>query len=198
MYKLCKTEQSVKRQRKIENCLFEALKEKKYEEITITELCERMNMPRKAFYRYFDGKDDALSAMIDHSMSEYGGFSVDRSAETKRSLTSELEEYFRFWYEKRELLSALDSSGLIGILIERTINYPINDRILIAKFLPYDDESARERIFKFAFSGLVYTMINWYRDGFNISTRDMAKSACRMLREPLFPTLSDSGIWELK
>ena len=195
MYKLCKTEQSVRRQREIENCLFDILKEKKYDEITITELCERMNMPRKAFYRYFDGKDDALSALIDHSMSEYSGFSVDRSGETKRSLTSELEEYFKFWYEKRELLAVLDFSGLIGNLIERTVNYPINDRIITAKFLPNDDDGTRDMIFKFAFSGLVFTMINWYRNGFNVSTRDMAKSACRMLREPLFPTLSDSEIW---
>ena len=112
MYKLCKTEQSVKRQRKIENCLFEILKEKKYEEITITELCDRMEMPRKAFYRYFDSKDDALIALIDHSMSEYMGFSVDRSGETRRSLVSELEEYFKFWYQKRDLLAALDRSGL--------------------------------------------------------------------------------------
>lgn len=195
MYKLCKTEQSVKRQRKIENCLFEILKEKKYEEITITELCDRMEMPRKAFYRYFDSKDDALIALIDHSMSEYAGFSVDRSGETRRSLVSELEEYFKFWYQKRDLLAALDRSGLIGNLIERTVNYPINDRILIAKFLPNDDSATREIIFKFAFSGLVYTMINWYRNGFAVTTRDMAKSACRMLREPLFPTLSDGGIW---
>ena len=196
MYKLCKTEQSVKRQRDIENCFFEILKKKKYEDISITELCERMNMPRKAFYRYFDGKEDVLAAMIDHSMSEYGGFSLDRSGESKRSLVSELEEYFKFWYERRELLSALDRSGLIGNFIERTINYPVSDRIIIAKFLPDDDEKTRERVFKFAFSGLVYTMINWYRDGFNASTRDMAKSACRMLREPLFPTLADSVIWE--
>ena len=128
-------------------------------------------------------------------MSEYSGFTVDRSGETKRSLTGELEEYFKFWYEKRELLAVLDFSGLIGNLIERTVNYPINDRIIIAKFLPNDDDGTRDIIFKFAFSGLVYTMINWYRNGFNVSTRDMAKSACRMLREPLFPTLADSEIW---
>lgn len=195
MYKLCKTEQSMKRQRCIENCLFEILKEKKYEEITITELCDRMNMPRKAFYRYFDSKDDALSAMIDHSMSEYGGLSAKRSGAPKRSLSAELEEYFRFWYEKRELLSALDRSGLIGNLIDRTVNYPIGDIVLIAKFLPNDDEAERERIFKFAFSGLVYTMINWYQNDFNVPIADMAKSACRMLREPLFPTLSDTEIW---
>ncbi len=194
MYKLCKTEQSVKRQREIENCLLEILLTKNFEEITITELCEKMNMPRKAFYRYFDSKEDALAAMIDHSMSEYKGLVVDKSGETNRSLTAELEEYFLFWYGKRELLDALDRSNLIGNLIERTINYPIGDRIAMAKFLPGDDKKVRERIFKFAFSGLVYTMISWYRDGFNVSTAEMAETACRMFREPLFPDLKRLGI----
>ncbi len=194
MYKLCKTEQSARRQREIENCLLDILMSKQYEEITITEICEKMNMPRKAFYRYFESKEDALSALIDHTMSEYNGFSVDRSGENKRSLVAELEEYFIFWYSKRDLLFALDRSGLTGNLIERTINFPIGDRISINKFLPDDKDEVRERVFKFAFSGLVYTMIYWYRTGFAVSTREMAESACRMLREPLFPELSRYGI----
>lgn len=194
MYKLCKTEQSAKRQTEIENCFFNILTQKKYEDITISEISQKMNMPRKAFYRYFDSKEDILSALIDHSMSEYNGFKVDRSNETRRSLVTELEEYFLFWYEKRDLLSALDRSGLMGVLIERTINYPIGDRIFVARFLPDDDEKVRERIFRFAFSGLVYTMICWYRDGFCVSTREMAESACRMLRDPLFPNLRNIGI----
>lgn len=194
MYKLCKTEQSAKRQRAIENCLFEIMKDKIYEDITITELCEEMNMPRKAFYRYFDSKDDALNALVDHTMSEYSGFSVDRSKETKRLLVNELETYFLFWYERRELLSVLDRSGLIGILIERTINYPLGDRIFISKFLPYDDPKMVETVFKFTLSGLVYTMINWYRGGFSSSIREMAEIACRLLRDPLFPNLSNLGI----
>ena len=194
MYKLCKTEQSANRQREIERCLFEILKTKNYDDISITELCERMGMPRKAFYRYFDSKDDALSALIDHSMSQYSGFVVDRSGESNRSLVAEIEEYFVFWYGKRELLYALDRSELIGFLIERIINYPLGDRIEIAKFLPNDDERRRDRVMKFAFCGLVYTMICWYREGFKTSTREMAESACRMLREPLFPALDRFGI----
>ena len=183
MYKLCKTEQSAKRQRAIEDALFDLMKQKRYEDISITELCQYMDMPRKAFYRYFDSKDDALYALIDHSMSDYSGFTVDRSGESVRSLTSELEEYFKFWLVKRDFLDALDRSGLMGSLIERTINYPVNDRVSIVKFLPGEDDVTREKVLKFAFSGLVYTMIGWYREGFSTSTRDMAKMACRMLRE---------------
>ena len=194
MYKRCKTEQSVNRQREIEKGFLEMLKEKKYEDITVSEICLRMNMPRKAFYRYFDAKDDVLSAMLDHTMSEYSGFSVDRSGESKRSLELELEEYFKYWYEKRHMLTALDNSGMIGALIERTINYPVGDRIVTNKFLPDDTDVVRERVFKFAFAGLVYTMIEWYRNGFDFTTKEMAKIACRLLQYPLFPSLKNLGI----
>lgn len=196
MYKICKTESSARRQKEIENCLLELMSIKRYEDITITELSEKMNMPRKAFYRYFDSKDDALYALIDHTMAEYSGFTVDKSRDSNRSLRRELEEYFKFWISKQYLLNALDRSGLVGTLIERNISYPVKDVIMLEKFLPDEDRDISESIFKFAFSGLVYTMINWYRDGFATSTADMAKVACRMLREPLFPNLSKLGIGE--
>lgn len=196
MYKICKTESSARRQREIENCLLELMSIKRYEDITITELSEKMNMPRKAFYRYFDSKEDALYALIDHTMAEYSGFTVDKSRDSNRSLRRELEEYFKFWISKQYLLNALDRSGLVGTLIERNISYPVKDVIMLEKFLPDEDRDISESIFKFAFSGLVYTMINWYRDGFATSTADMAKVACRMLREPLFPNLSRLGIGE--
>ena len=194
MYKLCKTEQSAKRQREIENCLFDIMCVKDYDDITITEICDKMSMPRKAFYRYFDSKEDALMAMLDHSLSEYDGFSVDRSNETNRMLVSELEEYFIFWKQRRELLSALDRSSLLGVLTQRIINYPLKDRIVTAKFLPNDNDKAREMIFKFALSGLMNTMICWYQNCFKESTREMAETSCRMLREPLFPSLAELGI----
>ena len=119
MYKICKSEVSAARQREIERRLLELMGTKRYEDITVTELSDSMNMPRKAFYRYFDSKDDALCALIDHTMTEYSGFTVDRSSERNRSLKRELEEYFKFWISKKELLDALDRSGLVGTLIER-------------------------------------------------------------------------------
>ena len=194
MYKTCKTEVSAARQREIESRLLELMTVKRYEDITITELSELMNMPRKAFYRYFDSKDDALYALIDHTMAEYAGFNVDRSGEKHRSLRRELEEYFKFWMQRKPLLDALDRSGLVGTLIERNISFPVGERIALMKFLPEADRELSDAIFKFAFSGLVYTMITWYRDGFKTSTHDMARAACRLLSEPLFPILSQFDI----
>ena len=70
MYKICKTDQSAARQREIELGLLSMMLEQPFESITISDLCDRLCIPRKAFYRYFSGKDGALFALIDHTMLE--------------------------------------------------------------------------------------------------------------------------------
>ena len=71
MYKMCKTEQSARRQRELELGLLEAMKTQRYEDISISELCGTLGIPRKTFYRYFDSKDGALYGMIDHTLLDY-------------------------------------------------------------------------------------------------------------------------------
>ena len=196
MYKICKTEQSAERQRQIESLLYALMEQKRFEDITVTEICEQMSMPRKAFYRYFDTKEDALFALLDHTMSEYAGFTVDKSREKHRSLTSEIEEYFKFWFNRRGLLDVLNRSGMLSTLVERTANFPVDDIIPWQKFLNKEDLTIKNYIFRFTFSGLVYTMINWYKSGFRESTRQIAKITCRMFREPLFPGINEIGMGE--
>ena len=77
MYKLCKTEQSAQRQRQLEEGLLAAMRTKRYEEITISDLCDQMGIPRKSFYRYFSGKDGALHALIDHALLDYESFTAE-------------------------------------------------------------------------------------------------------------------------
>ena len=78
MYKLCKTEQSAARQRRLEQGLLQAMQTQQYEDISISDLCDQMGVPRKSFYRYFSGKDGALHALIDHTMISYESFSISQ------------------------------------------------------------------------------------------------------------------------
>ena len=68
MYKMCKTEQSAARQRELEEGLLNIMLSRHYDEISVSELCDQLNVPRKSFYRYFSGKDGALHALIDHTL----------------------------------------------------------------------------------------------------------------------------------
>ena len=193
MYKLCKTEQSAKRQKEIEKALLEAMEKKSYGDITITELCDNLEMPRKAFYRYFESKEDALYGLIEHTMSEYQSFSAVGGERVKK-LRKEIEQYYLFWFQNKRLLDVLDKNNMLGKLIEVSVNFPVNDMVSMKKFLPDDSDLIREKIFKFAVCGLVFQMIDWYRDGFKMNVADVAMISCRILSKPLFPNLDKLGI----
>lgn len=194
MYKLCKTAQSTKRQREIENALLDLMSKTLYTDITVTELCEALQMPRKTFYRYFDSKDDALYALIEHTMSEYSDFAASLEKSNVRTLKREIERYYIFWFEHRNLLDALSRNNMLEKIVDVSINFPVNDMVSLKRFLPDDTDWARERIFRFAVCGLVCQMIDWYQDGFSASTSDMAEISCRTLSKPLFPNLDQIGI----
>lgn len=194
MYKLCKTEQSAKRQREIEMSLLDLMSKKSYSEISITELCENLGMPRKTFYRYFDSKEDTLYALIEHTMNEYQFYFTDSNIGGKRTLSGEIGNYYKFWICHKPLLDALFKNNMLEKIVEVSIKFPVNDMVNIQKFLPDDTDWAREKIFRFAICGLCFQMIDWYRDGFKVSIEDMSKLSCRMLSRPLFPNLDRHGI----
>ncbi len=194
MYKLCKTERTSARQREIELALLDAMTKRTFEDITVSELCDSISLPRKAFYRYFDSKEGALRALIDHTLVEFGGKASVYNEKRKRSLTRDIEQFFLFWQENKSLLTALDKSGLFSYLVDAALNFPINDMISLSKFLPDDSASVRHSVFKFAICGLMFTMLSWYKSGFAETPHEMAKATCRMLSHPLFPNLDKLGI----
>ena len=99
MYKVCISEQSAQRQRMIEHELLALMEVKSYEEITVSELCDRVGMPRKSFYRYFSSKDGALHALMDHTLLEFKHH-VETSHENKvRNAELILESFFQFSFK---------------------------------------------------------------------------------------------------
>lgn len=192
MYKLCKTEQSAKRQRQVEQALLDLMLEKPYQEISITELCERMQMPRKAFYRYFDGRDGALLGLVEHTLSDFQDYATSART-TDRSLFSEMEQFFVFWKDHRRLLDGIVKNNLSGVLVDVAMSYPLGTMVNLARFLPTDPEPMRLPIFRFAMTGILSYMLEWHRGGFVQSTAEMANGAIRMLCHPLFPALSHIG-----
>ena len=66
MYKLCSTEQSASRQQILEQSLLEEMQLRPFEDISVSELCVKADIPRRTFYRYFADKQSALDAILDH------------------------------------------------------------------------------------------------------------------------------------
>lgn len=180
MYKLCKTEQSSTRQRELELGLLEMMKQQRYEDITISDFCVRLQIPRKAFYRYFSGKDGALFALLDHTMLEFLTKGIFRSYQ-------DLERFFEFWYAQKSLLDVLARSGLSGILVERATALALKERMFPRAFLPLG-ENKQTIALSFAVCGMMSMVIQWHHTGFLQTPQEMACLSKMLLTNPLMPT----------
>lgn len=191
MYKLCKTEQSAARQRELELALAELMLVRRYEEISVSEFCSHIGIPRKAFYRYFSSKDGALYALIDHTMLEYERYRNPKLMPDAQSMLREMENFYQFWVQQKQILDALEFSGLSGVLLERAIS-AADDGSLIKRNVSSGKESSQRQIARFVISGLMIMIVTWHRDGYRESPREMAELTVRMLNHPLMPHLVDS------
>lgn len=192
MYKLCKTEQSASRQREIENCLIDILRTKHYEDITITEICQKMNMPRKSFYRYFDGKEGVVQSLINHIMMDYNAAHIDVNNKNDITLKGEFEVFFSYWKDKREILAILDRSGILGRLIETATGFAMSEYDYVRNYLINSDDEDKLVAYRFVVSGLMTMMISWYRGGFKESVETMSRATVKIITRPLFENLSRS------
>lgn len=189
MYKLCVSEQSAQRQRELEAGLLELMQTRPYEDITVSDLCDHLEIPRKAFYRYFSGKDGALHALLDHTLLEYPQLD---SPGSEQEIRSSMETYFQFWKEQKPLLDALARSELTSQLIQRSLMLTMVDGSITVRRSPSDDRLTHEHMIVFALSGLLSLVIQWHRSGFRESVPRMAASAYRLLLQPLFTLYKDS------
>ena len=187
MYKLCKTERSATRQREMEAGLLEMMSTQRYEEISVSDLCDYLAIPRKAFYRYFTSKDGALHALIDHTLMEYEAFPALPGT---RTIEKDLERFFRFWLHHRSFLDVLQRNGMSAILIARCIETTVGGTIP-KRFLAQEDPETRRAIARFSVCGLMTMVLDWHHSGYLTSAAHMGKMAVRLLNQPLFPSASD-------
>ena len=188
MYKLCKTEQSAARQRQLEQALLEMMLQQRYEDISVSDLCTKMQIPRKAFYRYFSCKEGALFSLLDHTMLRFytDGFRI-----TGVSALDDLKQFFLFWHQHRDLLEALERNHLSGMLVDRAAALALQEKLMPRMILAWTSQLQGIAI-SFAVSGLMAMALQWHRQNYSISVDDITQVAASMLTKPMLQ-ISRSG-----
>ena len=183
MYKICQTEQSFRRQRELENGLLRLMQRRRYEDISVSDLCDYLQIPRKSFYRYFSSKDGALVALLDHTLADFFEEPMERTG----TALGDLDHYFVFWYQQKTLLDALQRNSLSGFLVERANAFALREGHMPKQFKGLSPEIQGVAL-SFAICGLMSMILQWHRSGFKLSPDEMTKIAVSMLTSPLLPT----------
>lgn len=184
VYKQCKTEQASRRQRQLEQGLLEAMLQQRFEEISVSDLCEKMQVPRKTFYRYFEGKEGALYALIDHALQNYELYVTPRMDQDS-SVLAYIELIFHYWWVRKDLLDCLEKSGLEGVLVQRAILRANEEISRPIRFL--DQHMIGEQMNRnmFIVCGIMSMVLQWHHEGYSESVEQMALTARKLLSEPL-------------
>lgn len=182
MYKRCVTEQSARRQRELEAGLLKAMCSHRFEDISISELCDQLGVPRKSFYRYFSSKEGALYALIDHTLMDFTGevFKPDITA-----AMDTLEHFFIFWRDHRLLLTALERSGLGSMLMARCLHYAMQEDIVTSKIMLLHSGLKKDYVVMFMVTGLISLVLQWHHDDYRDSPRQMAITAAHLMTQPI-------------
>jgi AcrR family transcriptional regulator len=158
----------------------------RYEDITVSDLCTQAGFSRKAFYRYFSGKEGALYALIDHTLWELDSFPFTEN--TGRNASREkMVWFFQFWKNQKPLLDALDFSGISELLMKRMLVYAMSGPSVIRHFLTYRNSNlaAEEYAMTFGVCGLASIAFEWHRRGYQQSPEEIGEIALELLTKPL-------------
>ena len=158
MYKICKTEKSVERQKLFQTTLLSMMKKQNYKDITVTSLCKEMQIPRKTFYRYYDALEDVLAVVVDD---------VLREAFLYLEVKPDMDGFFVYWKEQRELLDVLNRNQMMYLLLERIYKRMEEDRL--------DNEISYTEIQQAGQVGaLLHMLIVWYDAGMKQSPEQIS------------------------
>ena len=183
MYKNCITQPARQRQRELEQGLLQMMLHHDYETISVSDFCDTLGIPRKSFYRYFTNKDGALYALVDHALMDFAQEFFHPGTELNHSLA---EDFFRYWLSRRDLLHALEQNNLGGVLVQRTIELTLNDEQYLSIFLPNQLRYMQDYALLFLVSGTMSLLIQWEKDDFKRSPREMALITAHIMNGSMY------------
>ena len=186
MAMLCHTEYAVQKREQIENGLLELLMSQQYQQISVTDICQKAGVPRRTFYHYFENKEAVLEAMIDTLMQQcFLNVMFDFRLGPEHMNDSFLQ-IFRFWEgENRKKLDALMRSGLESRLMAWSAKWVREEQLgmLLNSELP---PKLAEIVLMIGTTDFFALLFHWSRGGYRETPEEMAEYAVWVSPQALF------------
>lgn len=183
MYKICRSAKSRERQLHIAMTLVDMLAEQRFREVQISDLCRKAEIPRKAFYRYFDTKEDVISCLAEHALDESsdGRDMVEQGLKYGEGMGVHI---FRYWKEHQELFNALTDQDALGIFVTTYMRMIITNELGLNRVAP--GHESRQAVALFAAHGFIALLLQWKYSGFQRSPEELGRMFNQILTQPMY------------
>lgn len=187
MEKLCQTELRTKRRILLEDSLLALMKERRYQDISVKDICLRAQIPRRTFYHYFGCKESVLHAVVENMLNEC---SLEVMLEFNAGLNAMRESMirnFRYWQgPARWKLDLLLDNSLSGEVTRCVLRWLESEHTGVPS-VSAADEKEKAIIKKVGASGFFTLLVYWRENEYRETPEEMAEISIRILAKPLFP-----------
>ena len=156
----------------IQDALFGLMKIKKYEDISITELCQKAGVSRMAFYNNYKSLDNVIRSIVIDLNNE---ILDDIGSPFKNSIT--LNWYLKLFYtveKNKEFFKLMFNAGFKYSYLEMINDLVLNNKSMI---------SLEEKNIRVLWAGgMVNTIIKWFDDNLLESPSELAEFCYNHLR----------------
>ena len=175
---------SYRRQKQIEDCLFQNLLQRPYTSVSVSDLCHQLEISRKSFYNYFPDKDSCFRAIISRKLRQCS-LAITTSSQEGAELDSVIAVFLKYWKEERSFLDIIVRNDLLTMFCEQCTHFIREEDRTILECLNTPQLATDEFVLTCYVNINITMIILWYRSGFEIPLEDMVCKYKRMAYAPL-------------
>lgn len=150
------------------SALLDLLKNKRFTQITVKDLCKKADLSRQTFYQIFDSKEEVMEY---HFMTLFEKFCNECSDFSEISLSELVYQFFHFFYEQKEF---------VKVLIENNMTYLLEQQfeVYLCKIDFFknrnDTDDYPDYTLSYVAGALTQILIHWFKKEFDLSVQEIA------------------------
>ena len=173
-----------RRQRQIEDCLFENLQQRPYPSVSVSDLCHQLSISRKSFYNYFPDKDTCFRSFISRKLHTCF-YHLDMDLPEGAPREDAIALYFAYWKEEKPFFDVIVRNNLLNLAMDQFIVFCRDETDVIRRILDTPELKTDDYVLA-AFATMQITLLlRWYQLNFSTPIEDMVRTFQRLVLQPL-------------
>lgn len=173
-----------RRRAQIEKCLYENLLRAPYSSVSISDICRQVGISRKAFYNYYQDKDDCFMSIVEW-------FIRDSMLDVTTHLSSQGTDMevavllLEYWRGQKDFLDIAIRNNLLHFLLLQNMRHVMKEEQAVLEMLNTPEVKSDDDILACYMTVQLTLVLQWYLRDFSDPVEEMAKKLLRILHAPL-------------